>query len=72
MHISSFAPELSAALSLVCGCIMSLSPYTLLRLLDDLCNAPVLVFAEFARFHDPDLVADDALVALVMLSLIHI
>src|SRR5699024_5891873 len=44
----------------------SLFSFSLLRLLDDLGNSPILVFAELSRLDDADLVADAALVLFVV------
>src|SRR6202171_1673082 len=60
MHRISFAPELSATLRRDSCWI------TLLRLLDDLEQAPALLLGDGARFSDADQVADSALVLLVV------
>ena len=64
MHINSFAPELSAAFNLVCGCIIY-AP-SLLSLFDDLGNAPIFVLAQLSGLDDKDLIAYAAGVGLVV------
>src|SRR3954468_8607090 len=66
MHRISLAPVLSATLSRDSCWIIGLLPRALLGLLEDLDDAPALGGRQRPGLHDLDLVADDALVLLVV------